>query len=97
MPDDSDDNHDPRIGCARGRVRLLHGVSGHYELQIVQTAGPTLSRSLGEAEICMTAGELRALRRAIDAMFPETPERVALDLTAKRGDDQAEPKPQVDP
>lgn len=86
-----------RRTCARGRITIECGVAGHYELRIRQTAGPLLEHQEALAEICMTRGEVRALRTMIDKMFPEQPGRVDMDLSGgKPSDDLAEPPVEVD-
>ena len=74
-------------GCARGRVTIECGIAGHYELRIVQTAGPLLEHREASADICMTRGELQALRTMIDKMFPQQPGRVDMDLSGPRPSD----------
>jgi len=93
--DHGDDN--TRGGCARGTVRLLQGVTGHYELRIQQTTSPVHpGPDDSEATICMTAGELRGLQKMIEAMFPSPPEMVSLDLSARRDQDSPHYEPTIE-
>jgi len=55
------------MACARGTIKLMHSVQGHYELRIVQTHGegaPT------DASICLTLEEVGEVRAMLDEMFP---------------------------
>lgn len=91
-------NNEP--GCARGRVTIEHAVAGHYELRVRQTSGPGLSTEDDPAgrvaSVCMSPGELRALRTMIDKMFPEAPSRVGLNLSKPAPPDGALLEPPVE-